>query len=135
MNRTVLLSDLTFHSYGSRTPSARFRNGFFFLWRSLPSSLRRGIPRLLSATFLLSILLSAAVPSAWSADLLDAVRRGDHRAVRELLQNHADINAAQPDGSTALVLAADRDDAEVAGPLVPARGKSNARKEKEAAVL
>src|SRR2546425_13328133 len=83
----------------------------------------------LSATFLLSILLSAAVPSAWSADLLDAVRRGDHRAVRELLQNHADVNAAQPDGSTALVLAADREDAEVAGLPARAGGKDNTAKE------
>src|SRR3989442_13475164 len=83
----------------------------------------------LSATFLLSILLSAAVPSAWSADLLDAVRRGDHRAVRELLQNHADINAAQPDGSTALVLAADRDDAEVAG--LPVGGRANSQSAKQ----
>ena len=89
----------------------------------------------LSATFLLSILLSAAVPSAWSADLLDAVRRGDHRAVRELLQNHADVNAAQPDGSTALVLAADRDDAEVAGLLVRAGANVNAANEYGATAL
>src|SRR3989442_3007943 len=28
MNRTVFLSDLTSHSYGSRTPSAPFKGGF-----------------------------------------------------------------------------------------------------------
>src|SRR5438094_9204662 len=91
----------------------------------------------LSATFLLWILLTVAVPAAWSADLrlLDAVRKGDHQAVRELLQNHADVNAAQPDGSTALVLAADREDAEVAGLLVRAGANVNAANEYGATAL
>src|SRR6267142_1859174 len=44
MNRTVFLSDLTSHSYGSRTPSAPLRKGTFSSWRSHPSFARRGIP-------------------------------------------------------------------------------------------
>src|SRR5438067_1574934 len=44
MNRTVLLSDLTFHSYGSRTPSARAKvaSQLFLLPRSHPSSAEEG---------------------------------------------------------------------------------------------
>ena len=44
-----------------------------------------------------------------SADLrlIDAVRNGDQNAVRQLLQNHADVNATRPDGSTALIWAAE----------------------------
>src|SRR5436309_2694794 len=36
MNRTVLLSDLTFHSYGSRTPSAALRRLRAFLLMPQP---------------------------------------------------------------------------------------------------
>ena len=39
----------------------------------------------------LPILLSAA-----DLRLIDAVRRGDRNAVRELLRNHIDVNVAQP---------------------------------------
>src|SRR5437763_15414554 len=45
MNRTVLLSDLTFHSYGSRTPSARAEvaSQLFLDRAATPPRLRRGI--------------------------------------------------------------------------------------------
>jgi len=91
----------------------------------------------LSATFLLWILLTVAVPAAWSADLrlLDAVRKGDHQAVRELLKNHVDVNAAQPDGSTALVLAADRNDLEVADLLIRSGANVHAANEYGATAL
>src|SRR6266850_985378 len=36
MNRTVFLSDLTSHSYGSRTPSAPLRNGIVCLMAQPP---------------------------------------------------------------------------------------------------
>ena len=76
----------------------------------------------LSASFLLPVLLSGA-----ELGLLDAVRKGDRDAVRKLLRNHADVNVAQPDGSTPLLLAADRGDAEMAGLLIRAGAKVNAR--------
>lgn len=90
-----------------------------------------------SATFLLSILLSLAVAAVASADvrLLDAVRKGDRQAVRELLQGRADVNAAQPDGSTPLILAADRNDLEVAGLLIRAKANVNAANEYGATAL
>ena len=85
----------------------------------------------------LCLLVSGPVPAAWSADvrLLDAVRNGDPKAVRELLKNHADVNAAQPDGSTALVLAADRNDLEVADLLIRAGASVNAANEYGATAL
>src|SRR2546425_6333399 len=42
MNRTVFLSDLTSHSYGSRTPSAPFRNRSFFLRAQPPLLTQEG---------------------------------------------------------------------------------------------
>jgi uncharacterized protein len=80
-----------------------------------------------AATFLLSILLFVAAPPVWGADLrlVEAVRKGDHKAVRELLQKQVDVNAAQADGSTALVLAADRNDVEVVDLLIRAGANVN----------
>ena len=61
---------------------------------------------------LLSILLSGRSSPDGGRDadvrLLDAVMKGDQRAVRELLRNRADVNTAQPDGSTVLMLAVER---------------------------
>jgi ankyrin repeat protein len=86
---------------------------------------------------LLSMLLSVVVPAASSADvrLLEAIRKADRRAVRELLQHRADVNAAQSDGSTALVVAADRNDLEVAGLLIRAKANVNAANEYGATAL
>src|SRR5215831_16677833 len=76
----------------------------------------------LSVTVLLPVLLSGA-----DLRLIDAVRKGDHNAARELLRNHADVNAPQPDGSTPLLLAADRNDPEMMDLLIKARANVNAR--------
>lgn len=83
------------------------------------------------------MLLSVAAPAASSADvrLLDAVRKADRKAVRELLQNRADVNTAQPDGSTALVLAADRNDLDMADLLIRAKANVNAANEYGATAL
>jgi ankyrin repeat protein len=80
---------------------------------------------------LISILLSVIVPAAASADarLLDAVVKGDLRAVRELLRNRADVNSAQSDGSTVLMLAVERNHAEIADLLMRAQANVNAANE------
>jgi ankyrin repeat protein len=44
--------------------------------------------------------IEAADPAP--APLFDAVKRGDQAAVRKLIQQRADVNAAEPDGTTAL---------------------------------
>src|SRR5437899_7295997 len=62
---------------------------------------------------------SAAIFGA-TADLrlIEAVKNGDIAAVRSLLDQHFDVNAAQPDGATALTWAAERDVIETADLLI-----------------
>src|SRR5262249_12187981 len=60
------------------------------------------------------------------APVADAAMRGDKDAVRTLLKQGADVNAAESDGMTALHWAADRGDAELAGMLLYAGANPNA---------
>ncbi len=81
---------------------------------------RRGV---LSAISLCAVvLLSAAAParSGWFTEspVADAVMRGDTVAVRALLKQGMDANAAQPDGMTALHWASARGDARLASMLI-----------------
>src|SRR4051812_10866804 len=69
---------------------------------------------------------AADAPDAHAAatarcDLADAAEKGDEARVRALLADHADPNATQVDGTTALHWAAYRDDLEVARLLLAAR--------------
>jgi ankyrin repeat protein len=59
----------------------------------------------------------SALPQA-SAPVADAAARGDREAVRALLKQGADVNAAQGDGMTALHWAAERGDAALAEMLL-----------------
>ena len=65
-------------------------------------------------------LFSVAGLAAADSDLADAVMAGDRAAVRRLLQQAADVNAAQVDGTTALHWAIRRDDLEIAHLLIGA---------------
>ena len=67
----------------------------------------------------LAALLCAATPVS-DPPVADAARRGDREAVRALLRQGADVNAAHADGMTALHWAAQRDDAETARMLIHA---------------
>src|SRR5271169_5799850 len=58
--------------------------------------------------------------AAASADVADAVMKGDQSALRKLLEQKADVNTAQIDGATALHWAVYRDDLEAARLLVAA---------------
>ena len=106
----------------------------------------------LRVTVLLSILLSGITASeaapqtaehvrmrlrlATAAErLLDAVMNGDQRAVRELLRQRADVNTAQPDGSTMLMLAVERNHTEIADLLIRAQANVNAANEYGATAL
>jgi len=67
------------------------------------------------------LLLSAVgLGAAGASDvrLADAAMRADREAVRALLQQRIDVNAAQPDGTTALHWAVRRDDLETAQLLI-----------------
>jgi ankyrin repeat protein len=52
----------------------------------------------------------AAVAAGRTVPLVDAAREGDERAIRALLQQRVDVNAAEADGTTALHWAAHRGD-------------------------
>ena len=59
-----------------------------------------------TGTLLVSVLVSGA--TAPDTPVADAAMRGDIEAVRSLLRDGADVNAAQGDGMTALHWAADQ---------------------------
>jgi ankyrin repeat protein len=71
------------------------------------------------------VLAAAGVP-AQAATLLDAVRRGDAAAVRELIAAGADVNAAAVDGSTPLTYAAHGANLEITEALLAAGAEPNA---------
>ena len=78
----------------------------------------------------LAILLAAAF--CWAAGdlrLIDAVKRRDDKAVTALLGQHADVNAAQPDGATALAWATYLDQTTVAESLLSAGAKVTTKDE------
>jgi ankyrin repeat protein len=69
-------------------------------------------------------LLGLPAPAA-DLRLVDAVKNRDGAGVRALMQQRVNVNAAQPDGTTALAWAANRDDLETAGLLIRAGAKVN----------
>jgi len=89
------------------------------------------------ASMLLACLLSVMMPAASSADvrLLHAVVKGDRKTVQALLKSKVDVNAPQPDGSTALMLATEHHDVEIAGLLIRAKANVNVVNEYGATAL
>ncbi len=74
----------------------------------------------------LTIVLLAGAVAPDERVLLDAAKRGDVAAVRSLLEEGADPNAAQGDGLSALHLAAQKGNLEVAKLLIDARANIEA---------
>jgi ankyrin repeat protein len=72
----------------------------------------------------LSFLFTAA--AAGDLPLIDAAKNTDHAAVRQLLQGKIDVNASEPDGTTALHWASYKDDGETADLLIRAGARVNA---------
>jgi ankyrin repeat protein len=70
--------------------------------------------------FASALLLAATANAAADSPLADAAEQSDRGAIRSLLKQHADVNAAQVDGMTALHWAAYLDDLESAKLLVKA---------------
>lgn len=70
----------------------------------------------------MAMLLAASSPAASAKlPLAAAAEKSDHATIRSLLKQHANVNAAQADGMTALHWAAYRDDLEMAKALVAAQ--------------
>jgi ankyrin repeat protein len=61
-----------------------------------------------------ALCVSALLNAAASSPIADAAERGDRNAVRALLKQAVDVNAAQADGMTALHWAATKDDGDLA---------------------
>jgi ankyrin repeat protein len=74
------------------------------------------LPLFMIGLLVASVGLSAAANPA----LVAAAKRGDAAAVRALIQQRSDVNAAQPDGTTALHWAVQGDAAEVVDLLIKA---------------
>ena len=80
---------------------------------------------LIALVFTLSLSLGAQAPVP--SPVADAAERGDVAAVKSLLKDGADVNAAQGDGMSALHWAADRGQAELAELLVYAGANTSAQ--------
>jgi ankyrin repeat protein len=81
--------------------------------------------RLLISPYLVALaLLIAGLRAAdlrpVDRQLIDAVKNSDAHAVRSMIQQHADVNATEADGFTALHWAAQRDNLEIANLLIAA---------------
>ena len=84
--------------------------------------------RSVAALAFTAALCAAAVPSFTSDEsLVDAARAGDVDAVRSLLAEGADVNAAQGDGMSALHWAAERGHAAVADLLLSSGAEVEAK--------
>src|SRR5256885_5102921 len=98
-------------------------------WPRLPDTLRLGIrPQPRSGECALALLIIAIVSQSLAAEsrLTDAAEKSDRTAIRALLKQHADVNAPQVDGMTALHWAAYLDDLETARLLLDSRADVNA---------
>jgi uncharacterized protein len=76
--------------------------------------------RRIVASGAVALLLLTASLGAVRSEVADAAMRGDRAAVRTLLAQHADVNAPQADGATALHWAVYREDRELADTLIRA---------------
>ena len=78
-----------------------------------------------SEFLMLAAAMLLAAPCAAQSDtrLLDAVKRRDHKAAQSLVRAHADVNAAQRDGATALAWAVHLGDRDMADLLLTAGAK------------
>lgn len=73
-----------------------------------------------------SLVISCAAGASVKSEVADAAQRGDRAAVQALVQKHADVNAAQADGTTALHWAAQANDVDLADLLIRAGAKVSA---------
>lgn len=82
--------------------------------------------RALALSGAIVFLIAGSVAAAERPALVDAAKAGDAVALRSLLQQQIDVNASEPDGSTALHWASYRDDLESADLLIRAGANVNA---------
>src|SRR5262245_39875475 len=76
--------------------------------------------------WLMTLAQGAVLIAADDLRLLEAVQRQDRQAVRTLVNQHVDVNAARGDGLTALAIAVHQDDVEAVDLLMRAGARVNA---------
>ncbi|MEP6715746.1 MAG: ankyrin repeat domain-containing protein [Terriglobia bacterium] len=81
------------------------------------------------------VLCGMGTAASENTKLIDAAREDDLGAVKVLLNQHAPVNAAQADGSTALHWAAHRDDLALADLLLRNGANANAKNDNGASAL
>ena len=80
-------------------------------------------------------ICSASLAAVSGLPLIDAVKNNDVTAVRRLLKQHAEVNAQEGDGSTALAWAAYRDNLPIADLLLRAGANAGLANEEGATPL
>ncbi len=85
--------------------------------------------------YLMAMLALSAGAFASTSPVADAAMNGDRPAVAALIQQKADVNAPQADGSTAIQWAAYRNDLEIADMLIAAGADVKARSREGATAL
>jgi len=79
-----------------------------------------------STFYFFYFVLAVSASGAERSPLVDAAKNADRTALRALIAKGADVNATEPDGTTALHWASYRDDAESADALLRAGARVNA---------
>ncbi|HEX3836737.1 MAG TPA: ankyrin repeat domain-containing protein [Steroidobacteraceae bacterium] len=74
-----------------------------------------------------NVVVVSAIPPATPSEVADAVMQRDTTRLQALLKAHGDVNAPQPDGSTALHWAAYEGDAHLAAMLLAAGARPNVK--------
>lgn len=87
----------------------------------LGSRWRRG-----ATTIACGLLVAATLRAAPGTPLIDAVKTGNHAAVRLLITRHVDVNQPETDGTTALHWAVRADDREIVTLLIKSGAKPDA---------
>src|SRR5690242_9955630 len=82
-----------------------------------------------SAGCLLLICIGTAAMAASDLRIVEAAKQGDEQAVRALLKQHVPVNAAKPDGTTALAWAVYHDNLALTDSLLEAGADPNAANE------
>src|SRR5687768_17333992 len=121
-----------------RTAETRRRGGFSWFMSAradmAPKSLRISAPPRFVAHaksravcgLILLLCLGTTGGAQSPTPLVDAAKRGDREAVRALLRTRADVNLAQPDGTTALHFAVRANDVELVKTLLGAGANAKA---------
>ena len=110
MNRRHTLADDTLRHRGPRGIKELFPQCLSASVCRTKKGSSSSVPRRLGVSLLVVCALCASPGAQGTPPLVDAVKRGDHAAVRALLRNKAVVNQAEADGTTALHYAVQAND-------------------------